>query len=176
MGEKGGGEQWQGLPRLYLPSGYGSDLTTSTNEKSYEMRCRLQFVFHHLLTLLLCFILTRTFFHILYSVFLICYFDVARAFVICQVLKVLLTYLLNQDSKPGHCAHCTVQLLPVKLSLQGRVCRTTNYDMYSAWSLTDHFRSLGREPVSVVDLEIDRVERIDSTRLKIDRLDRSTRL
>ena len=27
-----------------------------------------------------------------------------------------------------------------------------------------------------VDLEIDRVERIDSTRLKIDRLDRSTRL
>jgi len=28
----------------------------------------------------------------------------------------------------------------------------------------------------VLDLEIDRVERIDSTRLKIDRLDRSTRL
>jgi len=27
-----------------------------------------------------------------------------------------------------------------------------------------------------IDLEIDRVERIDSTRLKIDRLDRSTRL
>ena len=29
---------------------------------------------------------------------------------------------------------------------------------------------------SLLDLEIDRVERIDSTRLKIDRLDRSTRL
>ena len=33
--------------------------------------------------LLLCFILARTFFHRLYSVFLICYFDVACAFVIC---------------------------------------------------------------------------------------------
>ena len=37
----------------------------------------------HLLTLLLCFILIRKFFHRLYSVFLICYFDVACAFVIC---------------------------------------------------------------------------------------------
>ena len=32
----------QGLPRLYLTSGYGPDLTTSTNEKSYEMRCMFQ--------------------------------------------------------------------------------------------------------------------------------------
>jgi len=38
--------------------------------------------------------------------------------------------------------------------------------------------SMGCIQVSLpwVDLEIDRVERIDSTRLKIDRLDRSTRL
>jgi len=32
------------------------------------------------------------------------------------------------------------------------------------------------DEASPLDLEIDRVERIDSTRLKIDRLDRSTRL
>jgi len=37
-------------------------------------------------------------------------------------------------------------------------------------------RSPQRGPGAQLDLEIDRVERIDSTRLKIDRLDRSTRL